>query len=163
MHSSTYTTHVERLEAASAAWLRDLEEPGRLSRTVEAYASTLADFTSFFGADEDKPDIPGQSGTPRLQGADNRSVPASAPRLLRLGVRAWLVSGKSSLEASDPNGERPAAGGICHAPRLATPAALYIRTSPKRQGRHLPTELRNRDFASYHRPVQWGTAAPDPG
>ena len=58
MHSSTYTTPVERLEAASAAWLRDLEEQGRLSRTVEAYASTLADFTSFFGADEDKSDIP---------------------------------------------------------------------------------------------------------
>ena len=58
MHNSTYTTPAERLEAASAAWLRDLEEQGRLSRTVEAYASTLADFTSFFGADEDKSDIP---------------------------------------------------------------------------------------------------------
>ena len=58
MHNSTYATSVERLEAASAAWLRDLEEQGRLSRTVEAYASTLADFTSFFGADEDKSDIP---------------------------------------------------------------------------------------------------------
>lgn len=58
MANSTYTTPVERLEAASAAWLRDLEEQGRLSRTVEAYASTLADFTSFFGADEDKSDIP---------------------------------------------------------------------------------------------------------
>lgn len=58
MHNSTYATPVERLEAASAAGLRDLEEQGRLSRTVEAYASTLADFTSFFGADEDKSDIP---------------------------------------------------------------------------------------------------------
>lgn len=58
MANSTYTTPVERLEAASAAWLRDLEEQGRLSRTVEAYASTLADFTSFFGAYEDKSDIP---------------------------------------------------------------------------------------------------------
>ena len=58
MANSTYATSVERLEAASAAWLRDLEEQGRLSRTVEAYASTLADFTSFFGADEDKSDIP---------------------------------------------------------------------------------------------------------
>lgn len=58
MHNSTYATPVERLEAASAAWLRDLEEQGRLSRTVEAYASTLADFTSFFGANEDKSDIP---------------------------------------------------------------------------------------------------------
>lgn len=58
MHNSTYTTPAERLEAASAAWLRDLEEQGRLSRTVEAYASTLADFTSFFGANEDKSDIP---------------------------------------------------------------------------------------------------------
>ena len=58
MHNSTYATPVKRLEAASAAWLRDLEEQGRLSRTVEAYASTLADFTSFFGADEDKSDIP---------------------------------------------------------------------------------------------------------
>lgn len=58
MHSSTYATPVEQLEAASAAWLRDLEAQERLSRTVEAYASTLADFTSFFGADEDKSDIP---------------------------------------------------------------------------------------------------------
>lgn len=58
MHNSTYATSVERLEAASAAWLRDLEEQGRLSLTVEAYASTLADFTRFFGADEDKSDIP---------------------------------------------------------------------------------------------------------
>ncbi|MBD9225514.1 MAG: hypothetical protein EGQ56_07965 [Clostridiales bacterium] len=58
MANSTYATSVERLESASAAWLRDLGEQGRLSRTVEAYASTLADFTSFFGADEDKSDIP---------------------------------------------------------------------------------------------------------
>ena len=58
MNDYVYSTPVERLEAASAAWLRDLEEQGRLSRTVEAYASTLADFTSFFGADEDRPDIP---------------------------------------------------------------------------------------------------------
>ena len=58
MTGSTYATSVERLEAASAAWLRDLEEQGRLSHTVEAYASALADFTSFFGADEDKSDIP---------------------------------------------------------------------------------------------------------
>lgn len=58
MTDSTYATPVEQLEAASAAWLRDLEAQGRLSRTVEAYASTLADFTSFFGADEDKSDIP---------------------------------------------------------------------------------------------------------
>lgn len=58
MYDSTYATPIEKLEAASAAWLRDLGEQGRLSRTVEAYASTLADFTNFFGADEDKPDIP---------------------------------------------------------------------------------------------------------
>lgn len=58
MNDYVYSTPVEQLEAASAAWLRDLEAQGRLSRTVEAYASTLADFTSFFGADEDKSDIP---------------------------------------------------------------------------------------------------------
>ena len=58
MYDSTYATPIEKLEAASAAWLRDLEAQGRLSRTVDAYASTLADFTSFFGADEDKSDIP---------------------------------------------------------------------------------------------------------
>lgn len=58
MNDYVYSTPVERLEAASAAWLRDLEEQGRLSRTVEAYASTLADFTSFFGAYEDKSDVP---------------------------------------------------------------------------------------------------------
>lgn len=53
-----FSSPAENLEAASAAWLRDLEAQGRLSRTVEAYASTLADFTSFFCADEDKSDIP---------------------------------------------------------------------------------------------------------
>lgn len=58
MNDYVYSTPVERLEAASAAWLHDLEEQGRLSHTVEAYASALADFTSFFGADEDKSDIP---------------------------------------------------------------------------------------------------------
>ena len=58
MNDYVYSTPVEQLEAASAAWLRDLEAQGRLSRTVEAYASTLAGFTSFFGADEDKSDIP---------------------------------------------------------------------------------------------------------
>ena len=124
MADSTYATSVERLEAASAAWLRDLEEQGRLSRTVEAYASTLADFTSFFGADEDKSDIPSYAevllwrGNLESRGCGERTVAQYLRQLralLRLGVRAWLVSGKSSLEAPDPNGERPAAGGICHA------------------------------------------------
>ena len=58
MSDSVYFVPVEQLEAASAAWLRDLEEQGRSPHTIEAYASTLADFTSFFGADEDKPDVP---------------------------------------------------------------------------------------------------------
>lgn len=58
MHSSTYTTPVERLEAATAAYLRDLEEQGRSPRTITGYALTAEDFTRFFASEEDEPDAP---------------------------------------------------------------------------------------------------------
>ena len=48
MTGSTYATPVERLEAASAAWLRDLEEQGCSPRTITGYARTLADFIASF-------------------------------------------------------------------------------------------------------------------
>lgn len=48
MHNSTYATPVERLEAASAAWLRDLEEQGCSPHTITGYARTLADFMASF-------------------------------------------------------------------------------------------------------------------
>lgn len=49
---------VERLEAASAAWLRDLEEHGASSSTITGYALTVEDFTRFFASEEDAPDAP---------------------------------------------------------------------------------------------------------
>lgn len=58
MHSSTYTTPVERLEAASAAWLRDLEEHGASPSTITGYALTAGDFIRFFAAEEDNPSAP---------------------------------------------------------------------------------------------------------
>lgn len=48
-----YSTPVERLEAASAAWLRDLEERGAAPNTIEGYALTVRDFIEFFADEED--------------------------------------------------------------------------------------------------------------
>lgn len=53
MHSSTYTTPVERLEAASAAWLRDLESHGASPNTLKGYSLTAEDFICFFADEED--------------------------------------------------------------------------------------------------------------
>lgn len=58
MHSSIYTTPVERLEATSAAWLRDLEEHGASPSTITGYALTAGDFIRFFAAEEDNPSAP---------------------------------------------------------------------------------------------------------
>ena len=58
MHNSTYATSVERLEAASAAWLRDLEEQGASPNTLKGYALTVEDFTRFFASEEDNPSVP---------------------------------------------------------------------------------------------------------
>lgn len=58
MHNSTYTTPIEKLEAASAAWLRDLEEHGASPSTITGYALTAEDFTRFFASEEDEPDAP---------------------------------------------------------------------------------------------------------
>ena len=58
MHSSTYATSVERLESASAAWLRDLEEHGASPSTITGYALTAGDFIRFFAAEEDNPSAP---------------------------------------------------------------------------------------------------------
>lgn len=48
MTGSTYAPPVERLEAATAAYFRDLEEQGRSPRTITGYARTLADFLASF-------------------------------------------------------------------------------------------------------------------
>lgn len=48
MTDSTYAPPVERLEAATAAYFRDLEEQGRSPRTITGYARTLADFIASF-------------------------------------------------------------------------------------------------------------------
>ena len=48
MNDYVYSAPVERLEAATAAWLRDLEEHGRSPRTITGYARTLADFMASF-------------------------------------------------------------------------------------------------------------------
>lgn len=58
MHSSTYTTPVEQLEAASAAWLRDLEEQGCSPRTITGYALTVRDFIECFATEGDNPSSP---------------------------------------------------------------------------------------------------------
>lgn len=58
MHNSTYATSVERLEAASAAWLRDLEEQGASPNTLKGYALTVEDFTRFLASEEDNPSVP---------------------------------------------------------------------------------------------------------
>ena len=58
MHSSRYATPVEQLEAASAAWLRDLEEQGASPNTLKGYALTVEDFTRFFASEEDNPSVP---------------------------------------------------------------------------------------------------------
>ena len=43
-----FSSPAENLEAASAAWLRDLEEQGCSPRTITGYARTLADFLASF-------------------------------------------------------------------------------------------------------------------
>lgn len=53
MHSSTYATPVEQLEAASAAWLRDLESHGASPNTLKGYSLTAEDFICFFADEED--------------------------------------------------------------------------------------------------------------
>lgn len=53
MSDSVYSTPIKRLEAASAAWLRDLEERGAAPNTIEGYALTVRDFIEFFADEED--------------------------------------------------------------------------------------------------------------
>lgn len=58
MNDYEYSSHVEKLEAGSAAWLRDLEEHGASPSTITGYALTAEDFTRFFASEEDEPDAP---------------------------------------------------------------------------------------------------------
>lgn len=58
MNDYVYSTPVERLEAASADWLRDLEEHGASPSTITGYALTAGDFIRFFAAEEDNPSAP---------------------------------------------------------------------------------------------------------
>ena len=58
MNNFVYSTPVERLEAASAVWLRDLEEQEASPNTLKGYALTVEDFTRFFASEEDNPSVP---------------------------------------------------------------------------------------------------------
>lgn len=58
MNDYVYSSPVEQLEAASAAWLRALEEHGASPSTITGYALTAEDFTRFFASEEDEPDAP---------------------------------------------------------------------------------------------------------
>lgn len=58
MNDFVYSTPVERLEAASTAWLRDLEEQGCSPRTITGYALTVRDFIERFAIEEDNPSAP---------------------------------------------------------------------------------------------------------
>ena len=53
-----FSSPAENLEAASAAWLRDLEEQGASPNTLKGYALTVGDFTRFFASEEDNPSVP---------------------------------------------------------------------------------------------------------
>lgn len=53
MNDYVYSTPVERLEAASAAWLRDLEAHGASPNTLKGYSLTAEDFICFFADEED--------------------------------------------------------------------------------------------------------------
>ena len=53
-----FSSPAENLEAASAAWLRDLEEQGCSPRTITGYALTVRDFIECFATEEDNPSAP---------------------------------------------------------------------------------------------------------
>lgn len=53
-----FSSPVENLEAASAAWLRDLAERGCSPRTITGYALTVRDFIECFATEEDNPSAP---------------------------------------------------------------------------------------------------------
>ena len=134
MVDSIYTTPVERLEAASAAWLRDLEERGASPSTITGYALTVRDFIEFFADEED-------AGAPSYaeiflwrQTFDARGLTLRTQQQYLIRLRAffnWAVERgwyhwNPGTKAPDPLGERPAAGGICRAARLAASAALFV-------------------------------------
>lgn len=53
-----FSSPAENLEAASAAWLRDLAERGCSPRTITGYALTVRDFIECFATEEDNPSAP---------------------------------------------------------------------------------------------------------
>ena len=53
-----FSSPAENLEAASAAWLRNLAERGCSPRTITGYALTVRDFIESFAAEEDNPSTP---------------------------------------------------------------------------------------------------------
>lgn len=53
-----FSSPAENLEAASAAWLRDLEEQGCSPLTITGYALTVRDFIECFATEEDNPSAP---------------------------------------------------------------------------------------------------------
>lgn len=53
MNNFVYSTPIEQLEAASAAWLRDLKAHGASPNTLKGYSLTAEDFICFFADEED--------------------------------------------------------------------------------------------------------------
>lgn len=53
MNDYEYSSPIEQLEAASAAWLRDLEAHGASPNTLKGYSLTAEDFICFFADEED--------------------------------------------------------------------------------------------------------------
>lgn len=53
MNDYEYSSHVEKLEAGSAAWLRDLKAHGASPNTLKGYSLTAEDFICFFADEED--------------------------------------------------------------------------------------------------------------
>ena len=91
MHSSTYTTPIEKLEAASADWLRDLEEHGVSPSTITGYALTAGDFIRFFAAEEDNPSAPSYADV-RLwaQTFDRRGLTLRTQQQYLIRLRAFF-------------------------------------------------------------------------
>lgn len=73
-----FSSPAENLEAASAAWLRDLEEQGCSPRTITSYALTVRDFIECFATEEDG--FPGTRTIRRAALSRQRHPPARFTR-----------------------------------------------------------------------------------
>lgn len=91
MSDSVYSTPIKRLEAASAAWLRDLDEHGASPSTITGYALTAGDFIRFFAAEEDNPSAPSYADV-RLwaQTFDRRGLTPRTQQQYLIRLRAFF-------------------------------------------------------------------------